>query len=45
MEIRLTGANGGRATDRGTPIVKPGDDMDKHAFLKILSAQLRNQIH
>ncbi|WP_055071315.1 flagellar hook assembly protein FlgD [Clostridium massiliamazoniense] len=43
MEIRLAGANSGRATDRGTPIVKPGDDMDKHAFLKILSAQLRNQ--
>ncbi|MGL4655897.1 MAG: flagellar hook assembly protein FlgD [Sarcina sp.] len=30
-------------TDRGTPIVKPGDDMDKNAFLTILSAQLRNQ--
>ncbi|WP_297517598.1 flagellar hook capping FlgD N-terminal domain-containing protein [uncultured Clostridium sp.] len=30
-------------TDRGTPIVKPGEDMDKDAFLTILSAQLRNQ--
>lgn len=30
-------------TDRGTPIIKPGEDMDKNAFLKILSAQLRNQ--
>ena len=30
-------------TDRGTPIVKPGEDMDKTAFLTILSAQLRNQ--
>lgn len=30
-------------TDRGTPIVKPGEDMDKNAFLTILSAQLRNQ--
>lgn len=43
MEIRLAGAGGNRATDRGTPITKPGEDMDKHAFLKILSAQLRNQ--
>ena len=30
-------------TDKGTPIVKPGEDMDKNAFLTILSAQLRNQ--
>lgn len=49
MEIRLAGASGNsrtsgnRATDRGTPIMKPGEDMDKQAFLKILSAQLRNQ--
>ena len=34
--------NGQRATDRGTPIVNPGEDMDKDAFLKILSAQLQN---
>ena len=31
------------ATDRGTPIVKAGSDMDKNAFLKILSAELSNQ--
>lgn len=43
MDIKLAGANGERATDRGTPIMKQGDDMDKHAFLRILSAQLRNQ--
>lgn len=34
---------GYNSTDRGTPIVKPGEDMDKNTFLKILSAQLRNQ--
>ncbi|GAB6167698.1 flagellar hook capping FlgD N-terminal domain-containing protein [Clostridium carnis] len=31
-----------RATDRGTKIMKPGEDMDKNAFLKILSAELAN---
>ena len=30
-------------TSRGTRIVKPGQDMDKNAFLKILSAELSNQ--
>lgn len=30
-------------TDRGTRIVKAGEDMDKNAFLKILSAELSNQ--
>ena len=30
-------------TSRGTTIVKPGQDMDKNAFLKILSAELSNQ--
>lgn len=30
-------------TDKGTLIVKPGEDMDKNAFLKILSAELANQ--
>lgn len=43
MDISRVGLGGGNKTDRGTPIVKPGDDMDKDAFLKILSAQLRNQ--
>lgn len=30
-------------TPSGTPIVKPGQDMDQNAFLKILSAELANQ--
>lgn len=30
-------------TSRGTTIVKAGQDMDKNAFLKILSAELSNQ--
>ncbi|KZL94142.1 flagellar hook assembly protein FlgD [Clostridium magnum] len=30
-------------TSRGTRIVKTGEDMDKNAFLKILSAELSNQ--
>lgn len=30
-------------TARGTPIVKPGQGMDKNAFLRILSAELSNQ--
>lgn len=34
--------NGARATDRGTIIMKPGSDMNKDAFLKILSAELAN---
>lgn len=32
-----------RATNRGTKIVKPGQEMDKNAFLRILSAELTNQ--
>ena len=32
-----------RATDRGTKIVKKGEEMDKNSFLKILSAELSNQ--
>lgn len=30
-------------TSRGTRIVKPGEEMDKNAFLRILSAELSNQ--
>lgn len=30
-------------TSNGTPIVKPNQDMDQNAFLKILSAELANQ--
>ena len=33
----------GRATDRGTKIVKKGQEMDQNSFLKILSAELTNQ--
>ncbi|MBZ9688076.1 flagellar biosynthesis protein FlgD [Clostridium estertheticum] len=32
-----------RATDRGTRIVKKGEEMDKNSFLRILSAELSNQ--
>lgn len=32
-----------RATKRGTPIIKNGSDMDKNAFLRILTAELSNQ--
>lgn len=32
-----------RATERGTLIVKKGNEMDKNAFLKILTAELSNQ--
>ncbi|MEG0307350.1 MAG: flagellar hook capping FlgD N-terminal domain-containing protein [Clostridium sp.] len=30
-------------TPNGTPIVKPGSDLDKNAFFKILAAELANQ--
>jgi len=33
----------GNATVNGTPIVKPGSDLDKNAFFKILAAELSNQ--
>lgn len=33
----------GQTTNRGTKIVKPGSDMDKNAFLKILATQMSNQ--
>ncbi|MGL5152445.1 MAG: flagellar hook assembly protein FlgD [Clostridium sp.] len=39
----VNGYAGPNKTDRGTPIRKPGEDMDKNAFLKILSAELANQ--
>jgi flagellar basal-body rod modification protein FlgD len=32
-----------RATERGTQIVKKGNEMDKNAFLRILTAELSNQ--
>lgn len=34
---------GNRLTDKGTPIVKPGEDMNKNAFMNILAAELANQ--
>ncbi|MGH4140923.1 flagellar hook assembly protein FlgD [Clostridium sp.] len=36
-------AKSSRATDRGTPIVKKGEEMDQNSFFKILSAELSNQ--
>lgn len=38
-----SGTNAVRATAKGTKIIKPGNDMDKNAFLRILSAELTNQ--
>lgn len=38
-----TNYDGSRATERGTRIVKPGSEMNKNSFLKILSAELSNQ--
>ncbi|MDI9219152.1 flagellar biosynthesis protein FlgD, partial [Clostridium tertium] len=42
MSNVINSYTGARATDRGTQIVKPGQDMDKNAFLTILSAELSN---
>lgn len=39
----VNGYHGPNKTDRGTPIIKPGNEMDKNAFLKILAAELANQ--
>lgn len=41
MEINSR-TSSGWATDRGTTIQKPGQDMDKNAFLKILAGELAN---
>lgn len=32
-----------KTTDRGTPIVKPGEEMNKNSFLRILAAEMSNQ--
>lgn len=40
---QINAANSSTKTKRGTRIVKPGQDMDKNAFLRILSAELSNQ--
>lgn len=42
-DVKVTGAYGNRATERGTQIISPGSDMDKNAFLRILAAELSNQ--
>ena len=42
MSNVINSYTGTRATDRGTQIVKPGQDMDKNAFLAILAAELSN---
>ena len=41
-DIFINNYTGQRATIRGTSIIKPGQDMDNNAFLKILSAELSN---
>lgn len=41
-DINVNNYTGSRATEKGTKIMKPGQDMDKNAFLKILSAELSN---
>ena len=33
----------GNYTDRGTKIIRPGEELDKNAFLQILAAELANQ--
>jgi flagellar basal-body rod modification protein FlgD len=42
MAIDAVGSSA-RATERGTLIVKKGNEMDKNAFLRILTAELSNQ--
>ncbi len=42
MAITIYNYTGATATDRGTQIIKSGEDMDKNAFLTILSAELSN---
>lgn len=42
MSVFINNYDGSRATDKGTPIMKPGQDMNKNAFLTILSAELSN---
>ena len=41
-DMSINSYTGSRATDRGTKIIKPGQEMDKNAFLTILSAELSN---
>lgn len=42
--MSVTGINTtSRATDRGTPIVEKNNELDKNAFLKILTTEMTNQ--
>lgn len=41
--MAIDSINAVRATEKGTKIVKPGNEMDKNSFLRILSAELSNQ--
>lgn len=43
MSVNVINPNAASTTSRGTKIIKPGADMDKNAFLKILTAELSNQ--
>jgi flagellar basal-body rod modification protein FlgD len=40
---QVTTTSYGRATEKGTKVIKPGSEMDKNAFLRILAAELTNQ--
>jgi flagellar basal-body rod modification protein FlgD len=42
MDVKSTSSIIG-ATNKGTRVVKPGNEMDKDAFLRILTAELSNQ--
>ncbi|MBP3917382.1 flagellar hook capping FlgD N-terminal domain-containing protein [Clostridium sp.] len=42
MEISSYSSFSAKTTDRGTKIIKPGEDMNKDAFLKILAGELSN---
>ena len=42
MSNVINSYTGARATERGTKIMKPGQEMDKNAFLTILAAELSN---
>lgn len=44
MSISMnTTAKISQTTDRGTPVVKPGQEMNKNSFLQILAAEMANQ--
>lgn len=41
--LNSSSLDGVKYTDRKTKIIKPGSELDKNSFLKILSAELKNQ--